>query len=62
MVWMLHEVLEPSIGDGDALTFGVIITHLEALLGSILDDVSHVLLPQSIQHPEEELALGQLVG
>ena len=59
---MLHEVLEPSFCDGYALTFGVIFTHLKALLGGILDDVSHVLLPQSAQHPEEELALGQLVG
>jgi hypothetical protein len=52
---MLHEVLEPYISDGDALTFGVVITHLEALLGGIVDDVFHVLLPQSTQYTKEEL-------
>ena len=34
-------------------------THLEALAGSIMDDICHVLLPQSTQDAEEELALWQ---
>ena len=41
---------------------GVVVTHLEALAGSIMDDICHVLLPQSTQDAEEELALWQLVG
>jgi hypothetical protein len=62
VVGMLIELLEPSVGDGYALTFWVIFTHLEALAGSIMDDVRHVLLPQSTQYTKEELALWQLVG
>ena len=31
VVGMLRELLEPSVGDGDALFLGVVITHLEAL-------------------------------
>ena len=62
VVGMLIELLQPSVGDGDALTFGVIFTHLKAFAGSIMDDVCHVLLSQSTQYTEEELALWQLVG
>ena len=57
---MLRELLEPALGDGDALTFWVV-AGLEALDGGIMDDVGHVLLAQRAQHPEEELALRQLV-
>ena len=62
VVGMLIELLQPSVGDGDALTFGVIFTHLKAFAGGIMDDVCHVLLPQRTQYAEEELALRQLVG
>ena len=62
MVGMLHELLEPSVGDGDALALGVVVADLEAFVGGLLDDVRHVLLPQSAKHPEEELALRKLVG
>ena len=62
MVGMLCELFEPSVGDGDALFLGVVVTHLEALAGSIMDYICHVLLPQSTQDAEEELALWQLVG
>ena len=57
VVWMLIELLEQFVGDGYALTLGVIFTHLEALAGGVVDDVRHVLLPQSTQYTEEELAL-----
>ena len=59
---MLVEQLEPAIGDGDALLLGVVLAHFEALAGSCVDDVLHVLLPQRAQDAEEELALWQLVG
>ena len=59
---MLGELLEPSLGDGDALTFWVVVADLETLAGGIMDDVGHVLLAQSTHYAEEELALGQLVG
>ena len=59
---MLGELLEPALGDGDALMLWVVVAGLEALAGGIMDDVGHVLLAQRAQHPEEELALGQLVG
>ncbi len=62
MVGMLHELLEPSVGDGDALAFGVVVTNFVAFVGGLLDDVLHVLLPQSTQYTKEELALRQLVG
>ena len=62
VVGMFIKLLEPAVGDGYALTFGVILTHLEAFAGSIMDDVRHVLLPQRTQYAEEELALWQLVG
>ena len=59
---MLGELLEPYLGDGDALTFWVVVADLEALAGGIIDDVSHVLLAQSTHYAEEELAFRQLVG
>ena len=59
---MLVEQLKPAIGDGDALLLGVIVTHLEALARGRVDDFLHVLLPQSAQYAEEELALRQLIG
>ena len=59
---MLGELLEPALGDGDALTFWVFFADLETLAGGIMDDVSNVLLAQSTHYAEEELALGQLVG
>ena len=59
---MLVKQLEPAIGDGDALLLRVVLAHLEALAGSCVDDVLHVLLPQCAQDIEEELALRQLVG
>ena len=62
VVGMLHEVLEPAVGDGDALALGVVVAHLEALLGCIMDDVLHLLLSQRAQDAEEELTLRQLFG
>jgi hypothetical protein len=62
VVGMLVKQLEPAIGDGDALFLGVVLAHFEALAGSCVDDVLHVLLPQRAQDTEEELALRQLVG
>jgi hypothetical protein len=32
VVGMPHEDLEPAIGDDDALTLGIVVDHLEALL------------------------------
>ena len=62
VVGMLIELLQPSVGDGYALTFGVIFTYVKAFAGSIMDDVRHVLLPQRTQYAEEDFALWQLVG
>jgi hypothetical protein len=62
VVGMLVKQLEPAIGDGDALLLLVVLTHFEALAGSCVDNVLHVLLPQRAQDAEEELALRQLVG
>jgi hypothetical protein len=59
---MLVELLEPAVGDCYPLALGVIIADLEALAGGVVDDVRHVLLPQSTEDTEEELALRQLVG
>ena len=59
---MLRKLLEPSVGDGDALTFWVVVADLETLAGGIMDDVRHVLLSQRAHYAEEELALRQLVG
>jgi hypothetical protein len=59
---MLVELLEPAVGDGDALALGVVVADLEALAGGVVDDVCHVLLPQRAQYTEEELALRQLIG
>ena len=58
---MLRELLEPSLGDGDALTFWLVVADLETLAGGIMDYVSHVLLAQRTHYDEEELALGKLV-
>ena len=54
---MLHELLEPALGDGDALALGIVVADLEALAGGIVDDVCHVLLAQSTENTEEELSL-----
>ncbi len=61
MVGMLHELLEPSVCDGNALTFGVFVTNFEAFIGGLLDDVLHVLLPQSAQYTKEELLQSILI-
>ena len=62
MVGILRELLKPSLGDGDTLTFWVVIADLESLAGGIMNDVSHVLLAQCTQYAEEELTFRQLVG
>jgi hypothetical protein len=62
VVGMLVEQLKPAVGDGDALLLGVVLANFEALAGSCVDDVLHVLLTQRAQDAEEELALRQLVG
>ena len=59
---MLIKLLQPSVGDGYVLTFGVIFTHLKAFAGSIMYDVCHVLLSQSTEDTEEEFTLRQLIG
>jgi len=61
VVGMLVEQLKPAVGDGDALFLRVVLTHLEALARSRVDDVLHVLLPQRTQDAKEELALRKLV-
>ena len=58
---MLRELLEPSLSDGDTLTFWVVVTHLEAIAGGLMDNVCHVLLPQVAKYAEEELQFRQLV-
>jgi len=62
VVGMLHELRVPGVRDGDALTLGVVVLDLEALVRGLGDDVLHVLLPHGAQHPEEELPLRKLVG
>ena len=62
MVGMLRELREPGVRDGDAFMFLIPFVNLESFLGGLWDDVLHVLLAQGTQYPEEELALGELVG
>ena len=62
MVGMLRELREPGVRDGDAFMLLVPFFNLESFLGGLRDDVLHVLLAQGTQYPEEELALGELVG
>ncbi|MFN9904673.1 MAG: hypothetical protein ACK56F_00940 [bacterium] len=59
---MLRELREPGVRDGDAFMLLVPFFNLESFLGGLRDDVLHVLLAQGTQYPEEELALGELVG
>lgn len=58
---MLHEFLEPALGDGNALLLWVLLGNLEALLLGLGDDVLHVLLAEAAQDTKEELPLRQLV-
>ena len=59
---MLRELLEPSLGDGDIMSFWVVVADLETLAEGIMNYVSHVLLPQRAHYDEGELALRQLFG
>ena len=61
VVGMLVKVFERSIGDGDTLALGVVVTDPEALAEGVVDDDRHVLLPQRTQYAKEKLALWQLV-
>ena len=58
---MLHELLEPSVGDGNALTLWVVVADFDTFVGGLWDDVLTVLLPQGAHDAKEELAFRQLV-
>ena len=54
---MLGELLHPGVGDQDARLRVVALVDLEPLLVCGIDDVAHVLLPQSTQDTIEEVFL-----
>ena len=54
---MLGELLHPGVGDQDARLRVVALVDLEPLLVGGINDVAHVLLPQSTQDTIEEVFL-----
>ena len=60
MVGMLHQLLHPGITDEDSLLTLVLIRDLEPLFVGLLNDVLHILPPQSAENTKEKLLLRQL--